>query len=153
MNARVEPKPVLRPMQPADVARVMAIERGAYPFPWTEGIFHDCLRIGYGCWVVEQAGDVVGHAVLSVAAGEAHLLNLSVAVEHQGQGLGRHLLRHLIRQVQAQGVEVLFLEARPSNHAALALYRSEGFLHVGTRPRYYPGEREREDALVLSLRR
>jgi len=101
---------------------------------------------------VEQAGDVVGHAVLSIAAGEAHLLNLSVAVEHQGQGLGRHLLRHLIRQVQAQGVEVLFLEARPSNHAALALYRSEGFLQVGTRPRYYPGEREREDALVFSLR-
>ncbi len=152
MNARVEPKPALRPMQPADVARVMVIERGAYPFPWTEGIFHDCLRIGYGCWVVEQAGDVVGHAVLSIAAGEAHLLNLSVAVEHQGQGLGRHLLRHLIRQVQAQGVEVLFLEARPSNHAALALYRSEGFLQVGTRPRYYPGEREREDALVFSLR-
>ena len=152
MNARVEPTPVLRRMRSHDVERVMEVEVGAYPFPWTDGIFRDCIRVGYDCWVLELEGTVVGHAVLALAAGEAHLLNLTVEACRQGLGLGRFLLRQLVQRARASDVEVLFLEARPSNLAALHLYRSEGFAHVGTRPRYYPGEQEREDAWVFSLR-
>ncbi|MFO8004520.1 ribosomal protein S18-alanine N-acetyltransferase [Thioalkalivibrio sp.] len=152
MNARVEPTPVLRRMRAHDVERVMEIEVGAYPFPWTDGIFRDCIRVGYDCWVLELEGAVVGHAVLAMAAGEAHLLNLTVEAGRQGRGLGRFLLRQLMQRARASDVEVLFLEARPSNLAALRLYRSEGFAQVGTRPSYYPGEQEREDAWVFSLR-
>jgi [ribosomal protein S18]-alanine N-acetyltransferase len=152
MNARVEPMPALRRMRSDDVERVMVIEVGAYPFPWTDGIFRDCIRVGYDCWVLELEGAVVGHAVLAIAAGEAHLLNLTVEVGRQGQGLGRFLLRQIVERARARAVEVLFLEVRPSNLAALHLYCSEGFAHVGTRPRYYPGEQDREDAWVFSLR-
>ncbi|AHE97512.1 ribosomal protein S18-alanine N-acetyltransferase [Thioalkalivibrio paradoxus] len=152
MNARVEPQPVVRPMRPEDIDRVMEIERRAYPFPWTEGIFRDCLRVGYDCRVLELDRDLVGHAVLTLAAGEAHLLNLSVDVRRQRQGLGRFLLRRLIADVRCRGGETVFLEVRPSNVAAVKLYRSEGFAHIGTRPRYYPGEQSREDAWVFSLR-
>jgi [ribosomal protein S18]-alanine N-acetyltransferase len=151
MSARLEPKPTLRRMRPADVGRVMEVELDAYPFPWTEGIFRDCIRVGYDCWVMELEGSVVGHAVVAVAAGEAHLLNLTVEVGRQRQGLGRQLLRRLVAEARAQGVETIFLEVRPSNLAAMALYGSEGFAHVGIRPRYYPGDPEREDAWVYSL--
>lgn len=151
MSACVEPVPTLRRMRPGDVARVMEIEQSAYPFPWTEGIFRDCMRVGYGCWVLEREGGLVGHAVVAVAAGEAHLLNLTIDVHHQGQGLGRFLLRSMVAQVRREGVETLFLEARPSNLAALSLYRSEGFSQVGTRPRYYPAHEGREDAWVFSI--
>ncbi len=152
MNACVEPRPGLRRMVPADVGRVMEIETAAYPFPWTRGIFQDCLRVGYACWVAELDGDLIGHAVLTIAADEAHLLNLTIGVQHQRRGFGRFLLREIITQARAGGVESLFLEVRPSNRGALQLYRSEGFTLVGTRPRYYPGHKEREDALVFSLR-
>jgi len=139
-------------MRPGDVERVMEVEQGAYPFPWTEGIFRDCMRVGYGCWVLEHDGGLVGHSVVAIAAGEAHLLNLTVDVRHQGQGLGRFLLRGMVAQARSEGVETLFLEARPSNLAALSLYRSEGFTQVGTRPRYYPAGNGREDAWVFSIR-
>ena len=152
MNARVEPMPVLRRMRADDVERVMVVEVGAYPFPWTDGIFRDCIRVGYGCWVLELEGALVGHAVLAMAAGEAHLLNLTVEAGRQGQGLGRFLLRQIVERARSGAADTLFLEARPSNLAALHLYRSEGFEPVGTRPRYYPGDHEREDAWVFSLR-
>lgn len=151
MNARVEPRPGLRRMLPADVGRVMDVETAAYAFPWTRGIFLDCLRVGYACWVLELEGDLIGHAVLTMAANEAHLLNLTIGVEHQRRGFGRFLLREVIDQARRSGVEALFLEVRPSNRAARHLYRSEGFAHIGTRPRYYPGATEREDAWVLSI--
>jgi len=151
MSARLEPTPSLRRMRPGDVARVMEVEEGAYPFPWTEGIFRDCMRVGYGCWVLERDGGLVGHAVVATAAGEAHLLNLTIDVHHQGQGLGRFLLRSMVAQARSEGVQTLFLEARPSNLGALKLYRSEGFRQVGTRPRYYPAQDGREDAWVFSI--
>jgi ribosomal-protein-alanine N-acetyltransferase len=151
MSARIELQPVLRPMRPEDVPRVMVIEREIYPYPWTEGIFLDCLRVGYGCWVIEHDAELAGYGVVTVAAGEAHLLNLSVAQRHQGVGLGRTLLRHLIHFVRRLGGEAMFLEVRPSNHAAVHLYVSEGFARIGTRHRYYPAEAGREDAWVFSM--
>lgn len=151
MSARPEPTAGLRRMRMTDLDRVIEVESGAYPFPWTDGIFRDCLRVGYDCWVLDLEGELVGHAVMAVAVGEAHLLNLTIAVEHQGRGLGRLLLRQMVARARGEGVETLFLEARPSNVAAMNLYRSEGFEQVGTRPRYYPAEDGREDAWVFSL--
>lgn len=138
-------------MRADDIDRVMAMEVSAYPFPWTAGIFSDCLRSGYACWMLEDDAQLLGYGVLSVAAGEAHLLNLCIGPQHQGQGLGAHLLGRMIELARWHRAQRVFLEVRPSNPAALALYERAGFNEIGRRPNYYPARGRREDALVLAL--
>jgi ribosomal-protein-alanine N-acetyltransferase len=151
MAAQMAPEGAFRPMRPGDVAAVAAIEARAYPFPWTPGLFHDCLTAGYAAWVLEAAdGGLAAYAILAVGAGEAHLLNLCVDPGRQGRGLGRRLLRRMLELARWQGVGRLFLEVRPSNPVAIALYRSEGFVEIGRRPRYYPARDGREDAIVMA---
>ena len=141
----------LRPMREDDLDLVMAIERNAYPFPWTRGIFRDCLRAEYPAWIHESRGRPVGYAVISVAAGEAHILNLCTHPELQGRGHGRQLLRHVLRLARGRGAQRVFLEVRPSNAPAIALYHGEGFNEIGRRPRYYPAIGGREDAIVMAI--
>ncbi|HKS93346.1 MAG TPA: ribosomal protein S18-alanine N-acetyltransferase [Gammaproteobacteria bacterium] len=143
--------PVYRPMRDHDVAAVMAIEKRAYRFHWSEGIFRDCLRVGYGCWIMELGGSIGGYGVLSLVVGEAHLLNICVTPEWQGQGYGRLLLEHFIELARERGAYQMLLEVRPSNKSALRLYHTRGFEQVGMRKNYYPGEHGREDALILGL--
>lgn len=133
-----------------DVPDVMAVEERAYPSPWTEGIFRDCILVGYQCWVVRDGPGVVGYAVLSAAAGEAHLLNICVAPEYQGRGIGRRLLEAMMEQARRYKADTVFLEVRPSNSPALTLYRTAGFAQVGYRKEYYPDEGQREDAIVMA---
>jgi ribosomal-protein-alanine N-acetyltransferase len=140
----------LRAMQDADLPQVLAIESAAYAFPWSIGVFRDCLRAGYGCWVLEaESMGILGYAVLSVAAEEAHLLNVCVGPELQGQGHGRRLVQRMLDVARYHGAQRLFLEVRPSNPGALMLYQSLGFAEIGRRPRYYPAEGGREDAIVM----
>jgi ribosomal-protein-alanine N-acetyltransferase len=141
----------LRPMREEDLDTVMEIERRAYPFPWTRGIFRDCLRAGYPAWVLDAAGTIAGYGLLSVAAGEAHILNVCADPGLQRQGHGRRLLRALLQQARGRGAQRVFLEVRPSNPAAIALYHAEGFNEIGRRPRYYPAAHGREDAIVMAL--
>jgi len=141
----------LRAMREGDLDAVMAIESRAYPFPWTRGIFRDCLLAGHQALLVLEDDRPAGYAVMSIAAGEAHVLNLCAAPERQARGLGRHLLRALLRIARDHRVRRVFLEVRPSNPQAIALYHSEGFNEIGRRPRYYPSEQGREDALVMAL--
>ena len=141
----------LRPMREADLDAVMRIELRAYPFPWTQGIFRDCLHAGYPMWVQERCGVIVGYGVLSIAADEAHVLNLCTSPDHEGEGLGRRMLQALLRIARGHGAQRVFLEVRPSNAPALALYHSEGFNEIGRRPRYYPAAQGREDALVMAI--
>ncbi len=130
----------------------MAIERAVYDFPWTLGIFQDCLRVGYCCWLLELDRQVIGYGVMSVVIEESHVLNLCVHPGWQGKGLGRKLLRRLLKIARQHGAETAFLEVRESNRAALALYGSLGFVEVGRRRGYYPAIGDsREDALVMSL--
>ncbi|NYZ62290.1 ribosomal protein S18-alanine N-acetyltransferase [Luteimonas deserti] len=140
----------LRPMRTQDLDAVMAIERRAYPFPWTRGIFDDCLRAGYPAWVLLGGDGLVGYGVLSIAAGEAHVLNVCVDPGMQSRGLGRKLFRALIDDATRLGAARVFLEVRPSNPAAIALYHDEGFNEIGRRPRYYPAHDGREDAIVMA---
>ncbi len=139
-----------RPMRVEDVDAVMAIERRAYPFPWTAGIFEDCLRSGYPAWILHEVRGIVGYGVLSIAAGEAHVLNVCIAPEAQGCGHGRRLFRALIDAARGHGAQRVFLEVRPSNPHAIALYHDEGFNEIGRRPRYYPAHNGREDAIVMA---
>lgn len=151
MNAvALEPGSSLRPMRLPDIEPVLVCERAAYEFPWSGDIFRDCLRVGYNCWVVELGDRVVGHGIMSVGAGECHVLNLCVHPRWQGMGLGRRLLRRLLALAQAKGADTAFLEVRVSNRLARALYASEGFCEIGERRGYYPARNGREDAVVLA---
>lgn len=146
-----DPLASFRAMRAEDLDAVMRIELSAYPFPWTLGIFRDCLGAGYECWVVVRGNEVVGYGVLSVAGGEAHVLNLCIAPTEHGRGLGRRLLARLMDLARWHHAERVFLEVRPSNTYAISLYESAGFNEIGRRPNYYPDKRGREDALVMAI--
>jgi len=145
-----EPTLQLRPMKAADINAVMVIEETVYEFPWTYGIFHDCLRVGYCCWVVTLDDDIAAYAILSTGAGESHLLNICVSPASQNQGLGRQLIEHMLGVARRHGAKTCLLEVRPSNHVAVELYNKMDFVEVGVRPGYYPAQKGREDALILA---
>jgi len=146
-----DPRLQLRPMLEEDLDRVMELELLAYPFPWTHGIFRDCLRAGYCCWLYLHDERLVGYGVMSVAVGEAHLLNLCIHPEWQGHGLGRRLLARLLEIARRRQADTTFLEVRVSNEPARRLYDRAGFNEIGRRRGYYPTEQGREDAIVLAL--
>ena len=149
MSALPDRLPRYRTMVPEDIETIAAIECDIYPHPWTRGNFVDSLAAGYDCRILECAGEMAGYGVLMVAAGEAHLLNLSVARGWQRQGLGRALLEHFTQRARAGGADLLLLEVRPSNTAALALYEAAGLRRIGLRRGYYPAGERREDAVVM----
>jgi ribosomal-protein-alanine N-acetyltransferase len=155
MNAKLESPLIdsvrLRVMTMPDIPHVINIERDSYPFPWSEGIFRDCIRVGYFCRVVELRGVISGYGVMSFGAGEAHILNLCVHRELRDQGLGKMLLRQLLTAARNAGMFDAFLEVRPSNLGAIKLYESLGFVRIGIRKAYYQASPGREDALVYKL--
>jgi ribosomal-protein-alanine N-acetyltransferase len=143
------PEILIRSMRSADIAEVVAIERASYQFPWSEGIFRDCLRVGYVCRVITVARQVMAYGVMSLGAGEAHILNLCVGEDYRCRGVGRRLLGSLIERAIAAGMADAFLEVRPSNTAAIRLYLALGFEQAGMRRGYYQAVNGREDAAVL----
>jgi [ribosomal protein S18]-alanine N-acetyltransferase len=146
------PQMHLRPMTEADVAAVLEIERSVYPFPWTAGIFSDCLRVGYHCTILELDFVLVGYGIIASGAGEAHLLNVCVREEFRNRGFGRALLANLVDLAAQAGATVVFLEVRPANTAAIRLYETMGFRQSGLRQGYYQSASGREDALVMRRR-
>lgn len=140
----------IREMTTADLAAVMDIEMRAYDFGWTSGIFRDCIRAGYTMPVLEEQGEVLAYGVSSAKAGECHILNLCVAQNSLRKGHGRILLRHMLSSGAEQQAQSAFLEVRPSNFSAIALYLDEGFVQIANRRDYYPARTGREDALVFA---
>jgi len=145
-----ENPPVLRHMEEGDLAEVMRIERRIYEFPWTESIFRDCLRAGYFCVAYQGDDGLVGYGVMSIGAGECHLLNISIAAEQQRRGLGRSMVEQLLELARKHRARIAFLEVRRSNTAARRLYLSLGFEEIGRRKDYYPAKVGREQALILA---
>ncbi len=132
------------------MAVVMEIERQAYPFPWSDGIFNDCIRSGYYAVVLETDDRVRAYGVMSSGAGEAHVLNVCVHPAERGRGLGRELLHLMEAEALRRKADMLLLEVRPSNTVAINLYESMGFNEIGLRKNYYPAAGGREDALVMA---
>ena len=139
-------------MQPSDLKGVSRVEHAAYEFPWSHGIFRDCLLAGYYSLILEIGGVVTGYGIMSIAAAEAHILNICIHPSAQRMGYGRRLLEALLRKAEESEATQVFLEVRPSNTAALNLYYSAGFSQIGIRPSYYQAHYGREDAVVLSLK-
>ena len=141
----------VRPLAVSDLEAVMEIELRAYTYPWTEGIFRDCMRVGYCCWCYEVDGAIQGYGVMSVAAGESHILNVSVNPDAQRQGIGTKLLKHFLQLARRHNADIAMLEVRPTNTAAIRLYEKLGFNEIGVRRNYYPADGgQREDALLLA---
>ena len=151
MITPIQEAPVqIRTMVHTDLAEVSDIERRSYDFPWSHGVFRDCLLAGYQCIVLDRSGSVAGYAILSIAAGEAHILNLCVDPKYRQLGYGEKLLDAVLAQAAGAEVREIFLEVRPSNRKAIALYEKKGFRQVASRPAYYQAREGREDAAVLS---
>lgn len=140
----------LRPLKEQDLPAVLAIEQQVYNFPWSEQIFKDCLYVGYSSWALMKGKELVGYALLSIAVEEAHILNICVAEQYQGQGYASQFVSELFNIARDKQAAHMFLEVRPSNIAAIKLYAKLGFNEIGRRKAYYPSTDGREDALVLS---
>jgi [ribosomal protein S18]-alanine N-acetyltransferase len=152
MNAVLKPLDFsFRPMSDADLDAVIGIERTAYPYPWSLGNFRDSLASGYACWLAEIDGKAAGYWIMMLAADEGHILNCCVAPDWQGRGFGRLLVEHLIETARSHHTDVLFLEVRPSNTAAVFLYQRLGFETIALRRAYYPADQGAEDALVMRM--
>jgi ribosomal-protein-alanine N-acetyltransferase len=149
MSAVFEIAHRLRPMTEADLPRIHRIELASYEYPWSPGNFADSLNAGYSMWVREADGEIIGYYVMMAAAGEAHLLNLTIAPIWRRHGLGRDLLEHCMACARDHRADTLFLEVRTSNTAAIGLYHSSGFIDLAMRRGYYPAREGREDALIL----
>lgn len=140
----------VRPMRPADLLEVHRIETMAYPFPWSIGIFRDCLHAGYLCRVLDTPEGLAGYSVVSVGGNEAHILNLCIRPQRRRQRLGTSFLQQVTDEAAHRGAACIILEVRPSNLAAQRLYEQAGFERIGVRRAYYPAETGREDAWVLA---
>ncbi len=150
MSAILKPRAGMRPMSEDDLDRVMTIEKQTYAYPWTHGIFRDCLHVGYCCWVYENDDEIDAYGVMSIGAGEAHILTVVVEEQIRGQGLGKRMVEYLISIAEHHEVSTVLLEVRPSNIVAINLYHNLGFNQVGVRPGYYPAEYGREDAIIMA---
>ncbi len=151
MSAQLDNLPRYRRMTAGDLDTVLAIETRIYPYPWTRGNFSDSLAAGYHCLIMEIGSELVGYSVVMLGAGEAHLLNLSIAARWQRRGLGRELLGHVLKLARNEAAERILLEVRQSNTAAQALYEDSGFSRIAVRRDYYPAQSGREDAVVMAL--
>jgi ribosomal-protein-alanine N-acetyltransferase len=147
----------LQPITAATLDAVVDIEQRAYPFPWTRGNFIDSLAAGYEAQMLRGVGavggtspEVLGYFLAMEGVDEMHLLNIAVDPRAQGQGHARWMLDQLVSLCRRRHAPQLWLEVRPSNTRAKALYDRYGFEQVGRRKDYYPaGPGQREDAIVM----
>jgi len=140
----------IREMTTDDLGRVIDIEIAAYEHPWTLGIFRDCLRVGYSCWVYQHNQVVVAYGIVMLSGSDAHVLNLCVHPDYQVKGIGRLMLDHLTQTARESGADTIMLEVRQSNIIAIQLYLSADFHQLGMRAGYYPDHDGREDAVILA---
>lgn len=139
----------IRDMFPTDIPSIGEVERRNYVVPWSEGIFHDCLKAGYKGFVLLKDEELIGYAMLQIGYKESHVLNLCVDKSCQGAGHARRLLA-LMETVSIKfDAEMMFLEVRPSNPRARALYERNGFNEISVRENYYDTPTGREDAVVM----
>ncbi|WP_158678972.1 ribosomal protein S18-alanine N-acetyltransferase [Pseudoalteromonas sp. T1lg75] len=136
----------LAPLGEQDVADMMAIERACHSHPWSEKLMRSCLSGRYFCTGLFNDNKLLGFYVAEQAGPDITLMDICVAPSEQGQGLGKVLMRSLIKDSTARNAELMFLEVRESNVAAIALYEAYGFITNGVRKKYYP---DGEDALLM----
>lgn len=138
--------------QESDLRAIAALDERAFDFPWSFADFAGSWRAGHQFIVIKDDDQMVGYAVYMSIFENAELLTIAVDPPFQGKGYGRVLLTELCSRLASCGIENLFLEVRPSNTAALSLYRKFGFEEISRRKDYYPTHGGREDAIVMCKR-
>ncbi|MCB0113837.1 MAG: ribosomal protein S18-alanine N-acetyltransferase [Caldilineaceae bacterium] len=154
--SRVHPPLRLRPMQLSDIDAVMALEHVSFADPWPRSLYEREVKAGRFSryYIVETDTPDVDPPVMAGQAGywllgdEAHIVTIAVDPQWRGRGIGKWLLLNVLAELRQRGAELVTLEVRPSNAAALALYHKLGFQAIGQRKRYYP---DGEDAYILEL--
>jgi len=143
--------PQFRRLKPEDAEIILKIEEKVYEYPWTLGIFNDCIRVSYECTALELEQELIGYAIMTIGASESHLLNIGIHPDYQGQGFGRLLLESMLDKARRSHAKTTFLEVRASNSRAIHLYESMGFNEIGIRHNYYPGSDRREDGVIFAI--
>ncbi|PYE31999.1 [SSU ribosomal protein S18P]-alanine acetyltransferase [Idiomarina fontislapidosi] len=129
-------------------AALFDIEHKAHAYPWSEVVFFQPSGPGTLWWAVSVDDRIAGFANTQLIADEVTLHNIAIDPSYQGQGLGQHLLQHILNYVDEHQA-LMFLEVRESNATAIHVYQRAGFSLVGRRPHYYASDSGREDALVM----
>lgn len=142
---------LLAPLGPDHLDAIVDIEAGSAIMPWPRRLFERCLRDDYVNNVLFNADEVVGFSLCSTGADEAHLQNIVIRANQQGQGWGRWLLSETVAQLLEMRLQRVFLEVRASNTPAIKLYEDFGFKNLGQRKDYYDAPVGREDAYVYGL--
>lgn len=140
----------VEPLAAEHIPSILAIEKQTNTAPWSDRSFLNEISNPLAVFLVAiKSGDLVGYGGVWLLVDEAHITTLSVDPAFQRQGIGRHLMNHLLARAQKRGMTCATLEVRASNTAAIALYESMGFIISARRKRYYPDNGE--DALVMWL--
>ncbi|NQZ94196.1 MAG: ribosomal protein S18-alanine N-acetyltransferase [Moritella sp.] len=141
--------PKIIPLTLEHLPLVQKVETASHAFPWSAQILASNFGARYFNFVLIKDEQILGYYFANQVAGEASLLNIAVAPEHQGKGYGKLLINHLIKECQQQELFQLWLEVRESNHGAYQLYLNTGFNEVDRRINYYPAAKGREDAIMM----
>jgi ribosomal-protein-alanine N-acetyltransferase len=137
----------IRPMDEADLDAVLAIELASFPSPWKREHFQHEISAPHSFpFVAECAGVITGFVCLMSLFEEAQILDIAVAPEQRGRGVARLLLEHAIAVAREKDAELLALEVRATNLAAITLYERCAFVRTGLRQKYYEG---RDDAVLM----
>ena len=138
--------PEIRRLTYADLPQVIAIERRAFPAPWSLAMFVLELSKPSGiCLAAHEDGKLLGYLICSRYDIVWHVMNVAVDPVLQGQGIGTAMLEHLLAETQP--ADRFTLEVRQSNAPAIRLYERLGFRAAGLRRRYY--QDNGEDALIM----
>ena len=142
-------KPTIRPMGEYDIDAVLAIEQASFSTPWQREHFqHEIVATYSFPFVAEYDGIVSGYVCLMSLFEEAQILDIAVAPEQRGRGVAQLLMAHAVAVAREKEAELLALEVRSSNCAAITLYERCGFVRTGLRQKYYEG---RDDAVLMEM--
>ncbi|MFT5838280.1 MAG: ribosomal-protein-alanine N-acetyltransferase [Flavobacteriales bacterium] len=142
-------KPQFSPVTVTNSAICFELHKQAQFSPWSRRIFEDCLTKPYFAHSLKQDEQLLGYYIGMKVLDEVTLMDIVVAAAHQGKGLGKLLLQHLIEQCNQNDIQQIWLEVRESNAAAISLYDNAGFILVEQRVNYYPSAKGKEDALIM----
>ncbi len=143
----------LDPVTPQDLDTILTIDRAAFKRPWqrksfvAELVHKDAFGYVVRKKVNQKSSDVIAYVFVRVILNEMHIMRIAVAASFQTKGVATRMLRQCFTLAQQKQLDAVYIEVRPGNTSATALYRKAGFQSLGTRPNYYP--ETGEDALVM----
>ena len=142
------PEVVIRRMTMDDLDTVLQIDQLSFPQPWPESSYRFELTTNQASILLDDR--LVGYVGCWLLVDEVHISTLAVHPDFRQRGVARHLLKSVLQQAASSGAELATLEVRISNHAAIELYESFGFIINGRRPHYYRDNQE--DAHIMTLK-